>query len=146
MKPLALAAALLGAGGLAGCGYVSFERPKTPDELRLIQSVHDYYGELGQAFAAGNADTLAELYSPSLSHPMTRAQLRAWAEKFFAEHGRARLVIKRLDVDELGYVQAVATVDYAVETPDGRGDFSGVERDVLERKKGRWAIASWDKE
>lgn len=131
---------------LSSCGYVSFERAKTPDEVRLEQSVRAYYGDVRRAFAVGNADALTALFSPSITHPMTQAQIRAWAEKFFSEHGRARMRIDRLDVDELGFVRAVVTLTYRVETPDGKGAFGGTERDVLERRDGRWFVASWDKQ
>jgi hypothetical protein len=137
---------LAAAVGLSSCGYVSFERAKTPDEVRLEQSVRGYYGDVRRAFAVGNADALTSLFSPSITHPMTQAQIRAWADKFFAEHGRARMRVEKLDVDELSFVRAVVTLSYRVETTDGKGSFGGAERDVLERRDGRWFIASWDKE
>ncbi len=143
MRELALAAAAL---LTSACGYVSFERPKTADELRLEQSLRAYYGEVREAFAVGNPDALASLFSPSITHPMTQREIRDWATKFFAEHGRARFRIESLEIDELGFVRAVTTLTYRVETPDGKGSFAGTERDVLERRESRWFVSSWDKQ
>jgi hypothetical protein len=136
---------LVGLSGLLSCSYISFQRPPTDDEILLRQSLKAYYNEVQSAFAAGNPAALASLFSPSITRPMTQGEIRAWADKFFAEHGRARFKIKGLEIEELSFVRAVVTLTYSVETPDGKGGFAGTERDILERARGRWSIAAWDK-
>lgn len=129
----------------SGCSYISFQKPPTVDELALEGEVREFYDEMSQAFASANPEALTSLYASTLAHPMTQDQVRAWARKFFADNGPAHLKLKKVEFDELSYIRAVVMVDYAVETKGARGDFSGVERDVLERHQGRWFIASWDK-
>lgn len=142
---LALGAlALTGALSLAGCGIISFEKPRSVDEIAIEQSLRSYYTDLERAFAVGNAEALAQLYSPSITDPMTQEEIRQWAEKFFADHGRAQFHPK-LEIDQLAYIHAQVTVTYTVQTPDGKGSFSGTEVDTLARNRGRWAIVSWKK-
>lgn len=130
---------------LSGCGWVSFRKPPTDDELRLSSEVRSYYTEVQQAFAAGNAQGLSSLFDPSIVSPLTKPQVQAWAEKFFAVHGRARFRILSLTIDDLGLQRAIVTLEYAVETPDGKGGFGGTERDTLVRRSGRWYTAAWEK-
>ena len=144
LKKLLGAWALL-AAGLAGCGYISFSRPATTDEIVLREELKGFYGELRGAFAAGNADALAGLYEPSIVHPMTQPEILAWGRKFFADNTTAHLRIDKLSIDEMSYIRAVVTLDYKVETQRGKDDFAGSERDVLVKHHGRWYIASWDK-
>ncbi len=144
-RRLAASLALLWAGLLAGCGYISFSRTATTDEIVLQQELRNFYGELKGAFATGNADALAGLYDPSITHPMTQPEILAWGRKFFADNRTAHLRIEKTSVDELSYIRAVVTVSYKVETSRGKDDFSGSERDVLVKHRGRWYIASWDK-
>ena len=142
MRPWAL---LTLAAGLAGCGWIGFRKPPTDDELRLSSEVRSHYVEVQQAFASGNAQALAALFDAGLAAPMSKPQVEAWAERFFAEHGRARLRILSLEIDDLGLARAVVTLKYAVETPDGKGGFAGTERDTLVRRSGRWYMAAWEK-
>ena len=131
--------------GLAGCGWVGFRKPLGDDELRLSSEVRAYYAEVQRAFAAGNAQALSALFDAGIVAPMTKPQVDAWAEKFFAEHGRARLRILALTIDDLGLQRAVVTLRYSVVTPDGKGGFAGAERDTLVRRAGRWYTAAWEK-
>lgn len=133
------------AAGLAGCGWIGFRRPPTDDELRLSAEVRSYYTQVQGAFAGGDAQALSSLFDAGIVAPMTKAQVDAWAEKFFAEHGRARFRILALEIDDLGLQRAVVTLKYAVETPDGKGGFAGTERDTLVRRGGRWYTAAWEK-
>ena len=139
------AAILLLASALAGCANISFSRKQTPDELRLAQEVHDYYTEIGSAFAAGNSSGLASLFSSDITHPMSQPEILAWAHKFFGQNRNAHFKVEKLDIDELSYIRAVVTLNYKVETPSGKGNFGGVERDVLTRQRGHWYMAEWEK-
>ena len=138
---------LLGAALLAtaGCGYVSFRKPMTDDELRLEREIRGYYAEIRAAFAAGNPQSLATLFDPNITSPMSRPEVERWAEKFFAEHGRAHFKIEGFSLDELAFERAVVTLRYRVDTPDGRGGFGGAERDTLVKKSGRWYTAAWER-
>lgn len=140
MRPLLLAALLL-----SGCSYVSFGRKVSDDELRLRDDVRAYYDEVVQAFAAGNPDALAQLFDGAITKPMTREQILAWGRKFFGEHGPARFKVERVEYERLGYGDAVVLLTYRVETKDGRGNFGGVERDVLVRRGRRWVMTEWEK-
>lgn len=131
--------------GLVGCGWISFRKPPSDDELRLSEEVRSYYTEVQRAFAAGNAQALSALFDAGIAWPMTKAQVEDWAETFFAEHGRAHFRILELTIDDLGLARAVVTLKYAVETPDGKGGFAGSERDTLVRRAGRWYTASWER-
>lgn len=142
MRPALLAAAAL---ALAGCGWISFQRPPTDDELRLEREVRGYYTQVGTAFAAGNAQALTSLFDPSITEPMTRPEIAKWAEEFFAKHGRAGFKIASIDFEQLAFERAVVTIRYRVTTPDGQGGFEGAEIDTLVKKNGRWYTARWEK-
>lgn len=124
----------------ASCAYVSFGRRVGTDEFVLRQEIKAFYVDVQKALAAGNPDALASLFSTPLQQ-----EIRAWGEKFFAEHGNARLRIDKLGFDELGYLRAVVSLAYAVDTPGGKGDFRGAERQVLVKKRGRWYMESREK-
>ncbi len=144
MRWLPLAAATLA----AGCSYVGldFSRPLSPNEVALEQQVRGLYTEMQAAFAAGNPQEVVDLFSPSITHPMTQGQIRDWATAFFAKHGRANLRILSFSFDKLSFARPVVTFKYSIETPDGKGNLAGVETDTLVQRDGRWYIASWDKD
>jgi len=129
----------------AGCGWISFQRPLSDDELRLERDVRSYYTEVAAAFATGNAQALTSLFDPSITEPMTRPDIAKWAEDFFAKHGRAGFKIVSLDFEQLAYERAVVDIRYRVTTPDGQGSFAGSEIDTLVKKNGRWYTARWEK-
>ncbi|MFI5346678.1 MAG: hypothetical protein ACHQ51_09925 [Elusimicrobiota bacterium] len=137
------AAALL----LGGCSTFSidFSRKITEEETILRSDVRAYYDEASAAFAAGNADRLADLYDPGIGRPMTKDQIRAWGTDFFKKHGPARFKVEKLDFERVGHVSAVVELTYRVETRDGDGSFSGVERDELVKHGRHWAISAWTK-
>lgn len=137
---MAAAAALL-----ASCGYVSFGRTVSDEEMLLRDSVRAYYDEVAVAFAAGNADALAMLFDASIAKPMNREQITAWGRDFFAKHGPGRFKVKKLEFERLGHESAVVLLTYRVETLDGKGDFGGVERDYLAKRGKRWLVTSWEK-
>jgi hypothetical protein len=114
------------------------------DDLPLPADVRAYYDELVQAFAAGDAGALALLFDEAIERPMTRDQILAWGEAFFGEHGPARFVVERVEVERLGGESAVVLLTYRVETKDGRGSFGGIERDVLVRRGQGWTMAEWE--
>lgn len=140
-----LAPALVAAALLSGCGYVGFGRGVTTDEMILQQEIRSFYNDVQRAFTVSNPDALASLFDPSITHPMTHAEIKAWGEKFFGEHKDSRFKIEKLEFNELGYLQAVVTLTYKVETPDGKGGFGGTEEDKLVKRRKRWYVASWDK-
>lgn len=142
MRALFLAAA---AALLASCGYVSFGRAVSDEEMLLRDSVRGYYDEVAVAFAAGNADALALLFDASIAKPMTRDQITAWGRDFFAKHGPGRFKVVKLEYERLGHESAVVLLTYRVETLDGKGDFGGVERDYLAKRGKRWLVTSWEK-
>ena len=76
MRALPLVTALL----LSACGWVSFGRIVSDDELRLRSEVRSYYDEVARAFATGNAEALSRLYDPAIARPMTREQILAWGK------------------------------------------------------------------
>lgn len=128
-----------------GCGYVSFARKQTTDEVVLRQELVAYYADVQSAFAAGNAQRLASLYDPAIAKPLTRAEVEAWATKFFAEHGRASFHVKKMEIEQMGFQDAVVILDYAVETPSGKGGFTGLERDSLSKHGAHWSVKGWEK-
>ena len=132
-------------GLLAGCLRLGFERRATTEEIVLKAEIRAFYGQVQQAFAAGTPRALAALFSPTIARPMSHAEILAWAERFFSEHGHARFRVERLEFDELGHLQALVTLTYRVETPGGRGDFGGTEQDTLVKTSGRWTISAWEK-
>lgn len=141
-------AALAGAAALlAGCAAfsVSFGRRIPEEELILRAEIKEYYDEAGAAFAAGNAQRLADLYDPGIARPMTKDKIRAWGEDFFKKHGPARLKVEKIDFEGVGHVSAVVELTYRVETTDGDGSFGGVERDELVKHGRRWFVAAWTK-
>ena len=140
-------AACLGLGALllGGCIRLSFRRAETPEETALQAEVRRYYWGVAAAFASGDADALAELFSPSITHPMTQSQIRDWAREFFAKNGRARFHVDELRFDELGYSRAVVTFKYRVEPLKPEGSFGGIETDRLDRRRGRWSVTAWDR-
>ncbi len=129
----------------AACVKVSFRRPPAPEELARERGLRDYYLEVAKAFATADPDGLAALYAPNISKPMTLAQIRAWAAKFFAEHGPARFHVEKLTLDAVGYRRATATLTYQVRTTSGKGDFGGTEIDEFEKVGERWKMLSWEK-
>jgi hypothetical protein len=129
----------------SGCGVVSFRKPPTDEELRLTGEVRSYYAEVQRAFAAGNPQALSSLFDASITRPMSKAEIDAWAEKFFAEHGRARFRILSFEIDDLGHEQALVTLKYAVEPADGTGGFGATEQDSLVKRNGRWYTRSWER-
>jgi hypothetical protein len=141
MRVLPLLAALL----LPSCGYVSFGRKVSDDELRLRAGVRAYYDEVVLAFAAGNADALALLFDGAIAKPMTREQILAWGKDFFGKHGGASFKVVRIEYERLGFENAVVLLDYRVETRDGKGNFGGTERDYLVKRGKRWIMTSWEK-
>lgn len=130
---------------LSSCGYVSFGRKVSNDELRLRSDVRAYYDEVVQNFAAANADALALLFDAAIAKPMTREKILAWGKDFFAQHGPASFKIERIEYERLGYENAVVLLTYRVETKDGKGNFGGTERDHLAKRGRRWVITSWEK-
>lgn len=130
---------------VASCGYVSFGRKVSDDELRLRGEVRAYYDEAALAFAAGNAEALALLFDAAIAEPMTREQIAAWAKGFFAEHGPAKFKVESVEFERLGYENAVVLLTYRIETKDGRGDLAGSERDYLAKRGRRWIVTSWEK-
>jgi len=141
MRILLLMAAVL----TASCGFVSFGRQVSNDELRLRASVRAYYDEVAQAFAAGNHESLALLFDAAIAKPMTREQISAWGKDFFAKHGPAGFKVEKVEFERLGFENAVVLLTYRVETTDGKGSFGGVERDVLTKRGKRWVVMSWEK-
>lgn len=136
---------LLSLLALPSCGWVSFGRRVSDDELRLRAEVRAYYDEVAQAFAAGNAQALTLLFDPAIGKPMTRERIAAWAKDFFSRHGRAAFKVERLEYERLGYESAVVLLTYRVETADGAGSFGGTERDELAKRGKRWIVTAWEK-
>ena len=136
---------LLTAVVLASCGYVSFARKVSDDELRLRSDVRAYYDEVVQAFALGNADALTLLFDTTITKPMTREQISAWGKDFFVKHGPASFRVECVEYERLGYENAVVLLTYRVVTKDGQGDFGGTERDTLTKRGRRWVVTSWEK-
>jgi len=131
---------------LAGCVAVGFGRKVDDRELLLRDQVKAYYARVSAAFAAGNEQALAALFDPAIVKPMTRERIEAWGRDFFAAHGPAAFRAEKIEIESIGYVEAVVRLTYRVETRDGKGSFGGVERDHLVRRKGRWFVDSWEKE
>lgn len=130
---------------LAGCGLVKIGPAKPLRQSVAEQELRDYYAQVQLAFARADEGALTELFDPSITKPMTRAQIRAWAKEFFTKNGRSRFIIEDLELVDLGPGRAVARLKYRVVTPGGKGDFAGAEMDVLEKKAGRWRITGWEK-
>ncbi|NNN06482.1 MAG: hypothetical protein HKL90_11325 [Elusimicrobia bacterium] len=128
-----------------GCGYINFSKPMSNEEIVLRSEIRGYYEDVSQAFAAGNADALADLYDESIADPMTREQIRDWARNFFKVHGPAQFKAMKIDIDSIGHVSAVLVLTYLVDTRDGAGSFHGVERDHLLKHGRRWYVSSWEK-
>jgi hypothetical protein len=125
---------------LAGCGGVSFRKPASDDELRLKREVQAFYADLQRAFVAGNAQAVSLLFDAS-AKPLTRADVSAWAEKYFAANPRAWLRVAAFELDEVGYGRAVTTVELKLGPPDPEGRFGGRQTHVLVKRGGRWYIA-----
>ncbi|MCM2305701.1 MAG: hypothetical protein NDJ72_13455 [Elusimicrobia bacterium] len=136
---------LIASAFLASCGYVSFGRTVSDDELRLRSSVRAYYDEAARAFAAGNADALALLFDAAIAKPMTRDRIAAWGKDYFAKHGPATFKVEKVEFERLGHESAVVLLTYRVETKDGKGNFGGEERDYLSKRGRRWVITAWEK-
>ena len=137
--------ALLAAAGLAGaCAYVGFDRGLSPNEIVLQQEIRAYFNEMQEAFAAGNAQAFAGLFDPSISRPLSRDQIQARAEAFFAENKTAHLRIDHLTFEELGRLGAAVTASCRVEPQPGRHALGAVERATLVKRRGRWYVASWE--
>lgn len=140
MRALPLLALLV----LPSCGYVSFGRKISDDELRLRSEVRAYYDEVVTTFAAGNADALAQLFDASITKPMTHEKILSWGKDFFGKHGPASFKIEAVEYERLGYESAVVLLTYRVETKDGKGEFGGTERDYLAKRGRRWIMTSWE--
>lgn len=138
---LALAALALSACGIT----LDFSRKVSNEELILRDEIRAYYGEVAGTFAAGNGSALVELFEPGIAKPMTREQIKAWADDFFGKNGPARFKVEKLDFEKLGHVSAEVVLTYRVETRDGKGSFGGAERDFLVKRGRRWSVASWEK-
>lgn len=136
---------ILAAALLASCGYVSFGRKVSDDELRLRSDVRAYYDEVVQAFVMGNEDALTLLFDAAITKPMTRAQISAWGKDFFKKYGAASFKIDHVEYERLGYESAVVLLTYHVETKDRKGNFGGTERDYLTKRGRRWVVTSWEK-
>ena len=147
MRTLSRRALIIGLGAilLGACVRISFRRAPGAEETALQAEIRRYYWNVAVAFAAGDAEALAALYSSSITRPMTQDQIRDWARDFFARNGRARFHVSELSFDELGYAHAVVTLKYRVEPAKPEGAFGGTETDRLERHSGRWTVASWDR-
>ena len=130
---------------ISACGWVSFGRKVSDDELRLRSDVRAYYSEVARAFAGGNAEALTQLFDAPITKPMTREQISAWGKDFFAKHGAASFKVESLDYERLGYENAVVLLAYRVETKDGSGSFAATERDHLVKRGRRWVISAWEK-
>jgi hypothetical protein len=130
---------------IGGCGWISFRKPPTDDELRVERELRLYYTEVKRSFAVGNPQALASLFDASITRPMSKPEIERWSEDFFKAHGRASFTIQKFELDELGADRAVVTIRYRVDTPDGKGSFAGVESDELVKRNGRWYIAGWEK-
>ncbi|MBI3551799.1 MAG: nuclear transport factor 2 family protein [Elusimicrobia bacterium] len=139
--PLCLAVAALG----SACAGISFGRRVTDDEVILQQEIHSYYNQVQEAFATANPDALVSLFSPSITHPMSHQEIKAWAEKFFKENRNGHFKIEKLSFEGLSYIKASVVLTYKVETPEHKGDFGGTERDTLVKDHGHWYVAGWDK-
>lgn len=130
---------------LAGCGLVKIGPAKPLRQSVVEQELRDYYAQVQLAFARADEGALTELFDASITKPMTRAQIRAWAKEFFTKNGRCRFVIEDLELVDLGPGRAVARLRYRVVTPGGKGDFAGAEMDVLEKRAGLWRVTAWEK-
>jgi hypothetical protein len=139
------AALLLACAFLFGCNLISFRKTPSSDEIRLKSEVQDFYGKLKTSFAVANPDSLATLFWPSITQPMSHAQIKSWAEDFFKNHPRPRFVIETFEITELGYSRAVVQLRYKIVVPEAQGSFGAFEEDELKRDHGRWFIASWRK-
>ena len=141
-----LATLALAALALSACGVtLDFSRKVTNEELILRDELRAYYGEVAETFAGGNSQALTELFEPGIAKPMTREQIKAWADGFFGEHGPARFKVEKLNFEKVGHVSAEVVLTYRVETRDGKGSCGGVERDFLVKRGRRWSVASWEK-
>jgi hypothetical protein len=129
----------------SACGGVSFGRRVSDDEMIIKQEIHSYYDQIQGAFATANPDALAGLFSPSITHPMTHKEIKDWADKFFKENRNGHFKIEKIAFEGLSYIKASVVLTYKVETPDGKGDFGGTERDTLTKDHGHWYTAAWDK-
>ena len=130
---------------IPACGWVSFGRKVSQDELRLRTDVRSYYDEVARAFAMGDAEGLTRLFDPGITKPMTREQILAWGKDFFGKHGTASFKIERIEYERLGFENAVVLLTYRVETKDGQGSFGATERDQLVKHGRQWTVTSWEK-
>jgi hypothetical protein len=130
---------------IPACGWVSFGRKVSDDELRLRTDVRSYYDEVARAFALGDAEGLTRLFDAGIAKPMTREQILAWGKDFFSKHGPASFKIDRIEYERLGFENAVVLLTYRVETKDGKGSFGGTERDYLTKHGRQWNVTAWEK-
>ena len=144
MKLLALTVSALLLGGCSTFS-IDFSRKISEEENILRADVRAYYDEASAAFAAGNAELLADLYEPGIARPMTKDQIRNWGTDFFKKHGPARFKVEKIDFERVGHVSAVVVLTYRVDTKDGDGSFQGTERDELVKHGRRWSISAWTK-
>ncbi len=129
---------------LTGCVKLGFNRTQDIRESVRESEIREYYSRLQLAFAQGDSEALAVLFDPAIKKPMTHAQIITWGRKFFSKNGPAHFRIIKLTIDDMGTERAVVTLEYAVETEGGAGDFGGTEIDTLTKKKGRWLTAAWE--
>ena len=115
----------------------------SPDE-RLRAEILAYYEAVVRAFAAADAGALARLFDEAIAAPMTREQIRAWGEGFFREHGAARFLVERVEIERADAAGAVVLLAYRVETAGGGGSFGGLERDVRARRGAGWTMTAWE--
>lgn len=114
-------------------------------EYAARQEIKAYFEEIKAAFASQNPENLAALFDPSITRPMTFPDIFLWARKFFGENQAVTFHLDKMDFQDLGPDRATVKVAYRVTTRGGKGDFSGTEIDILEKKAGWWRITSWEK-
>lgn len=128
-----------------GCAWISFERRVTDQEYAAREEIRAYFGDVQKSFALRDPEAVADLFDPNITRPMTRAQILAWAEKFFAENQAVSYHVDKLSFDDVGPGRASVILTYRVTTAGGKGDFGGTEADELQKRGGRWRVTSWEK-
>lgn len=129
----------------SACGWISFEKKVGGEEYAAREEIRVYYLEVQKAFALRDHAALAALFDPSITKPMTQAQIQEWGRKFFAENQAVSFHIDKLSFDDIGPGRAVVLLTYHVTTSGGKGDFGGTEADELQKRGGRWRVTAWEK-